>query len=126
MVGQLGTFLGPMGVTVDSFVAVINVNSLSQFKIDENEVEKIFTLPVSFFADNKPDEYEYRLEMHPHYINEKGEKVELFPVERLGLPIKYSKPRRGKSHKVYIYKTEPDIVWGITAALIREVVKLIS
>jgi len=120
IIGQLDTFVGPMGVTVDSFIGEIKINSLDEFTIDKNEVEKVFTIPVSFFANNKPEEYQYQLEMHPHYIDEKGEKVELFPVEKLGLPLRYSKPRKGKNHKVYIYKTEPEIVWGITAALIRE------
>jgi len=121
--GCLGTFIGPMGVTVDAFIAVIDQTDIENINIDKNEVEKTFTIPVSFFVDNPPDEYHYRLELHPFYLDSQGEKVELFPVEQLGLPSKYSKPRTGKNHKVYIYKTGPDIVWGITAALIRELVK---
>lgn len=124
IIGCLDTFLGPMGVTVDSFVAVLDINSIDELNFDKNEVEKIFTIPVSFFQNNPPDEYKIRMEMHPSYIDEKGEKIDLFPVERLGLPEKYSRPRKGKNHKVYIYKTELDIVWGITAQLIREFVKL--
>lgn len=125
ILGNMHTFLGPMGVTVDSFVAAIDIEDIAELNFDKNEVEKVFTLPVSFFVENPPDEYKIRLEMHSHYVNDKGEKVELFPVEQIGLPAKYSKPRSGKSHRVYVYKTKPDIIWGITAALIREVVSKI-
>lgn len=124
ILGNLDTFIGPMGVTVDTFVALLEINNIDEIKTDKNEVEKIFTIPVSFFIDNPPDEYEMRLEMHPYYVNGEGKKVELFPAEQLGLPEKYSKPRRGKNHKVYVYKTKPDTVWGITAKLILEFVKL--
>lgn len=122
VVGCLGTFIGPMGVTVDSYVAVVDIDDIGELKFDKSEVEKVFTIPVSFFEENPPDEYKIRLEMHSHYVNDKGEKIELFPVEQIGLPAKYSRPRSGKSHRVYVYNTKPDIVWGITAALIRELV----
>ena len=126
VLGAMHTFLGPMGVTVDSFVALFDIENADELNFDKNEVEKVFTMPVSFFVNNPPDEYKIRLEMHSHYVDDKGEKIELFPVEQIGLPAKYSKPRSGKSHRVYVYKTQPDIIWGITAALIREVVGKIS
>ncbi|HKI78487.1 MAG TPA: CoA pyrophosphatase [Ignavibacteriaceae bacterium] len=126
ILGSMHTFLGPMGVTVDSFVALFDIKKIEDLDIDKNEVEKVFTVPVSFFEKNQPDEYKIRLEMHSHYVNDKGEKIDLFPVEQIGLPAKYSKPRSGKSHKVYVYKTKPDIIWGITAALIREVIGKIN
>jgi peroxisomal coenzyme A diphosphatase NUDT7 len=126
ILGTMHTFLGPMGVTVDSFVALFDIKNIGDLNFDKNEVEKVFTVPVSFFAENPPDEYKIRLEMHSHYVNDKGEKIDLFPVEQIGLPAKYSKPRSGKSHKVYVYQTKPDIIWGITAALIREVISKIN
>jgi 8-oxo-dGTP pyrophosphatase MutT (NUDIX family) len=54
-IGYLDTFVGPMGVTVDSVIAKLELSDLSQVKYDENEVEKIFTVPVSFFSENPPE-----------------------------------------------------------------------
>ena len=53
IIGSMGTLVAPMGVTVDSFVGVLNINSLNVLKIDENEVERIFTIPVSYFSEIK-------------------------------------------------------------------------
>jgi len=39
--GCLGTFIGPMGVTVDAFIAVIDQTDIENINIDKNEVEKI-------------------------------------------------------------------------------------
>ncbi len=122
IVGALDTFVGPMGITVDSFIALLNVRDLSEFNFDKNEVEKIFLVPLTFFIENEPEKYKMRLELHSYYLNERGEKVDLLPVKQLGLPERYAEPRQGKKHNVYVYKTEKEIIWGITAALIYELI----
>lgn len=124
-IGCLDTFVGPMGVTVDSIIAKLKIKDITGINYNKNEVEKVFTVPVSFFLENHPETYEMRLELHSHYLNSKGEKIDLLPVKQLGLPERYSKPRQGKKHTVYVYKTENEIIWGITAALIFEFINKI-
>ncbi len=126
IIGNLDTFVGPMGITVDSFIALLDVTDLSTLNFDKNEVEKIFLIPVSFFIENQPETYKMRLELHSYYLNEKGEKIDLLPVKQLGLPERYAEPRQGKKHNVYVYKTKDEIVWGITAALIYEFITKIK
>ena len=122
-IGCLDTFVGPMGVTVDSVIAKLELADLSEIKYDKNEVDKIFTVPVSFFIENPPEVYSMRLELHTYYLNDEGKKIDLLPVKQLGLPQRYSEPRKGKKHNVYVYKNNDEIIWGITAALIFEFVK---
>lgn len=126
IIGNLDTFVGPMGITVDPFIAILDVPDISTLKFDKNEVEKIFLIPVSFFIENQPEIYKMRLELHSYYLNEKGEKIDLLPVRQLGLPELYAEPRQGKKHNVYVYKTKDEIVWGITAALIYEFITKIK
>lgn len=126
IIGNLDTFVGPMGITVDPVIALLNIKDLSTLNFDKSEVEKIFLTPVSFFIENEPEIYTMRLELHSYYLNEKGEKVDLLPVKQLGLPEHYSEPRQGKKHNVYVYKTEGEIIWGITAALIYEFITKIK
>ena len=122
-IGYLDTFVGPMGVTVDSVIAKLELADLSEIKYDKNEVDNFFTVPVSFFIENPPEVYGMRLELHTYYLNDEGEKIDLLPVKKLGLPQRYSEPRQGKKHNVYVYKSNDEIIWGITAALIFEFVK---
>lgn len=123
VLGRFDTFVGPMGVTVDPVVALLDIDSLASLNIDHNEVEKVFLVPVSFFFKNEPKIFHIRVEAKPYYINERGEKVVLLPVKELNLPERYSKPWIEKNQPVYVYETDEGVVWGITAVLIKAFVK---
>ncbi len=123
VIGILDTLIGPMGVTVDSFLGVINIKDISLLSFDKNEVEKIFLLPVSFFNRNEPEKYHVRMEINPTDIDKNGERVNTLPVKELQLPDRYSKTWRGRKHQVLVYKTSEGIIWGITAALIYEIIQ---
>ena len=109
-----------MGVTVDSFIAELKINSISELKIDNKEVEKVFAVPVSFFQNDPPEIYYVRMEFHSSYVDQDGISVELFPVKELNLPKRYHSPWGGIKHKVLVYKIGNEIIWGITAALVNE------
>ncbi len=123
VIGILDTLIGPTGVTVNSFIGVINNNNLMDLNFDLNEVEKTFLIPVSFFVNNEPENYFVRMEIHPSEIDKNGIKFSTLPVKDLQLPDRYSKPWRGGKHKIFVYKTPEGIIWGITAVLIHEIVK---
>jgi 8-oxo-dGTP pyrophosphatase MutT (NUDIX family) len=124
--GKMGTLVAPMGVTVDPFVGILKTASTEKLKIDLTEVEKVFTIPVDHFIKNKPDEYFVRLEVHPFYLKENGDREELLPVEKLGLPKKYSSPWKNGKHRVLVYKTEEAVIWGITAEIVYEFCRILS
>jgi 8-oxo-dGTP pyrophosphatase MutT (NUDIX family) len=126
IIGSMGTLVAPMGVTVDSYVGVLNIPNLNVLKIDENEVERIFTIPVSYFAESKPSEYSVRLEVHTQKRSEGGGMIDMFPVKNLKLPKRYEKPWKGREHRILVYETNEEIVWGITAELVYEFCKLID
>ena len=125
VIKKFGTLVAPMGLTIDTFLAFINITSLSELKIDQTEVEKIFTIPVSFFLENKPDTYYINVRAHPYEDDEDGNKIELLPVKKLGLPNRYADPWRKARHRVFVYNTPGEIVWGITAEIVYEFCKLI-
>jgi len=125
IIGGMGTLVAPMGVTVDPFVGKLNINSIEELKIDYKEVEKLFTIPVSFFLENQPDTYYIDVRAHPYDVDDEGNKIELLPVKKLGLPNRYADPWRKARHRVLIYNTPGEIVWGITAEIVYEFCKLI-
>ena len=125
IIGGMGTLVAPMGITVDPFVGILNINSVEDLNIDTKEVEKVFTIPVSFFLENKPDTYYINVRAHPYDVDDEGNKIELLPVKKLGLPNRYADPWRKARHRVFIYNTPGEIVWGITAEIVYEFCKLI-
>ena len=114
-----------MGVTVDPFVGLLLINDLNELSIDKNEVEKIFSVPIEHFLNKKPDEYTVKLEVHPSYIDEKGKEIELLPVQKLGLPPRYSKPWKNGFHRVLVYNSTEEVIWGITAEIVFELCRMI-
>lgn len=122
IIGNIDVLVGGMGVTVDPFLAEIRIKNIDKLQYDKNEVEKIFLIPVSFFYDTPPEIYYLKTLVHPYYINETGERIDLFPAKELDLPERYLKPWGGGRHKVYAWRTPEGTIWGITAALITEVI----
>jgi len=124
VIGQLGILQVP-GVVVNAFVAEVDLDDINKISFDKTEVEKIFTVPVSFFKENPPETYHINLEAHPYYIDESGKKIDLLPVEKLNLPPRYSKPWGRFKRKVYVYRFNDEVIWGITAALVKKVVEIV-
>lgn len=127
IVGRLDTFISPMGATIDAVVGVAEIESLEEIKLNKSEVDYFFTIPVSFFIKNKPEQYQVGVTFSTKGRDQTtGEEIELLPVKKLGLPDHYAQPWRGQRFKVYVYHTDKEIIWGLTARFVRDFVKKID
>ena len=123
VVGQLDTLVSPRGLIVECFLAVLKIESLHSLTIDKTEVDEVFTVPISWFKNNPPEIYRTRVEMQSSYIDENGRENVLLPVDEIGLPPKYKENRSEYMHRVVVYRTQPDIIWGLTAAVVENTIK---
>jgi coenzyme A diphosphatase NUDT7 len=119
--GQLDTIVAAMGITVDSFLAVLTIKSPDELRINKAEVETVFTLPLSYFKKTTAEEYQVRLEIQPSFIDENGKEIVLFPTKALGLPERYHHSWGHKQYGVLVYKTHKGVIWGLTAQIIHEI-----
>ncbi len=126
LLGRLDTFVAPHGVTIDPFVGILHVDNPDDCSIATNEVERVFTVPMSYFEQNPPDEYRLRVEVQPSYVDEHGVEHILLPAKELGLPERYATPWEGRQYQVFVYKTSEEIIWGITAKLIYDLVQRVT
>lgn len=124
--GRLDTLVTPYGACVDVYIGRIFENSPEDYSPNPDEVYKIFTVPVSFFRKHPPEIYSVRVRIHPSWADREGGHMDLLPSEKLGLPERYKSPWDGGMHPVLFYRTEPTPVWGLTARIVREVVKLLD
>lgn len=122
VIGTLDTIIAPMGATVDAFLGIVNIGSLDDLRISPEEVEKVFSVPVSYFEDTEPEAYKVNLIVHPSYTNHAGEEVISFPAKELGLPERYSRPWGNVMSNIFVYRVAGETIWGITARLIRDVI----
>ena len=126
VIGKLGTMIARSGVSIDAFVAELNIKTLEELNIDSNEVERIFSIPVSHFIINKPSKYFVKVKAYPFEKKSDGEVIESFPAEKLNLPPRYSRPWDGGSQRILVYETKEETIWGITAELVFEFCKLLE
>jgi 8-oxo-dGTP pyrophosphatase MutT (NUDIX family) len=123
VIGRLDTVLTPQGVTIDPFLGILDIKNIDELSIDKNEVARVFILPMSHFENTNPEEYRVRVEVHSSYIDQYGHQKILLPVEELGLPERYLKPWGGREYWVLVYKTSEEIIWGMTAGIVYELVQ---
>jgi len=121
VIGELGTLIIPGSVIVEAFVGRLNISSINELDLNYDEVERVILIPLKFFIENPP-----RVEMLSsqtlHSFEKDGELYE-FPAKELNLPPRYHKPWSGKPREVYFYEWENEVIWGITAELIVELVE---
>ncbi len=110
-----------MGAIISCFLGELKIENLSQLNINKDEVERIFSVPLKWFIDNPPAEYDVHMEIKPKYTDDEGNEVILLPVEELGLPDRYNKPWGLKNHKIFAYIVEGETIWGITAQIVRHI-----
>ena len=117
VIGKLDILFGPRGVLVEPIVAEVKISNLDELVIDKSEVEKVFCVPLSFFENNEPEVFKIHSTVTHKSYNAKGEEEELI------LPKNYGNDTYYKSIRdVLVYKTHGEVIWGITARLVSEIV----
>jgi len=122
VLGKLGTIIIPTGVLIEVYVGEI-LCKVEDFNINLKEVDEVLIVPVDYFKNNPPKLERIAVQMDPHYELD-GERME-FPAKYYNLPEKYHKPWNGRDREVYIYEYCGEIIWGITADIIYEIVNKI-
>lgn len=121
--GKFGLLLTPFGALIEVHIVELLLTKIEELDYDKTEVEKIFSLPLKFFLENEPEVFYAKSQVIPNYIDNNGNVIELFPAKKYNLPERYSKPWGTHKHRILVYKTEPEIVWGITAEIIYDFIK---
>lgn len=126
VLGRLNSVYSPVGLMVDGYLGVVDIKSLSEIQINHSEVEYIFSVPVSFFENKRPEKYHVQIKAHPYITDENGKENVLLPSKQLKLPEVYSKAWGNSTYGIYVYKYKEEIIWGLTARLIVDAIERIG
>src|SRR5699024_10185248 len=80
------------------------VQAVEDYQINQDEVQEVFTVPLTFFMENEPDLYDVHLEVKP----EKD-----FPYDLIHNGKEYGWRTRTIQEQFFIY--EGRVIWGLTA-----------
>lgn len=125
ILGPINYYLAPAGILIYPYVGLLDIASEEELEPNQ-EVEKLFTVPLKWFLNNKPEKYYAAIEVKPHFENEEGIIEKLLPVKELGLPKRYLTSWDTRKHRIFVYNVKDYKIWGMTAELIRELVRLIK
>ena len=102
--------IGPDGATVYPFAGTLEGYNGTY---EEEEVDRILRIPLSFFLETEPERYPVDLVTVPR---------EGFPYERIPGGREY--PFRKKETEMLFYDYEGTVIWGLTAAVIDSYVRM--
>lgn len=108
ILGEYATQYELTSIAMHSVVGFVTSEELEQMKLNEAEVAEVFTVPMSFFAENEPYIYDYDV----------IQDVKDFPYELTGIRSDYRWRVGHKSTAIYHY--EDRIIWGLTAAFVKK------
>lgn len=107
VLAQGDTLYGQADFTIYSFIAEISEESYERIKIERDEVEELYLIPLSYFIENEPDFYRERYETN----------IREFPYDKVGIPPDYEW-RRG-TMRIPIYEYDDIVIWGMTAQFLN-------
>lgn len=112
IIGPGDIFISPFNLIIHPFIGKIT-GYKNTFSTDE--VAEIIKVPLEFFRHNQPEKFESKL------INELAQD---FPYEWIQGGQKY--PWAKGTYDILFYRYESWSIWGMTAQIVRSVVKLID
>lgn len=115
LIGELDYIVMPFNISIYPYVAYLNNIDINNLNFNKDEVESIFTVPISFFIQNEPLK-------HNLYINPTPD--ETFPYDLVQNGNAYNW-RTGK-YPVYFYNYKGNIIWGITARITKNFIDIIK
>ncbi len=113
ILGQLPKFIATLGMIIYPFVG--KIDSIDDLKLNFDEVESIFTVPLEWFKNNQP----------LHATMQVGHKPNNdFPYNLL--PNRSKDWQKRSEHLVYFYHYNNYIIWGLTAQIIKQFINIIQ
>ena len=111
VISPLHVKLGPGGAEVTSFLGILKDY---QDTFSEEEVERVFRIPVSWFIENPPDIYQTVMGV---------DRTAHLPLELI--PGGKDYPWKTIPYKVFFYKTREAVIWGMTAEFLYHYIQSI-
>ena len=112
---KAGCVVSHRDAIIHVFIGVIHIESPEDAAPNKKEVAELFTVPTSFFIETKPEIYQV------DSFTETGN----FPVKELKLPKRYYGTWANGKRNIYVYKYGNKIIWGLTAAILYELISLL-
>ncbi|MDQ0351472.1 8-oxo-dGTP pyrophosphatase MutT (NUDIX family) [Alkalibacillus filiformis] len=114
-VEYLGLLVTPFRLSVSAYTGFITLDSEKDFQPNPFEVDSIFTVPLSFFLNNRPE---------IHYINVDIKPDQDFPYNNIPNGKTYELQKVQYEEHFYYFKDY--VIWGLTARILNDFIAIIK
>lgn len=115
LLGELDYLASPFNFIIYAYAGILHAVDPAGLDFNRREVESVFTVPLTFFLENQPEQYEGQMHI---------ELAETFPYELIPHGKDYQ--WRMGVYPVLFYRYGEYIIWGITARFIRNFVEILQ
>lgn len=117
IIGQSDFFVSPIGAILHPFVG--RLNYYEKYNYNKDEVKDVFMVPLKFFKENEPETYRNSSQVSPSPD---------FPFEYIEkyMPNSENFKFLKREYEVYFYVYENRLIWGMTAAIIKNFIELMN
>ena len=112
VIAQMDTLFTPHQLKISVYMCELTDYEMT---FSEAEVAEVFTVPLRFFLETKPDTYTNTLVLTP---------PEDFPFDKI--PGGRNYPWRRGHSTVYFYYYKDYVIWGLTAYMMQSVVRILQ
>ncbi|WP_205842059.1 NUDIX hydrolase [Natranaerobius trueperi] len=112
--GELDYLLTPFNMIIIPYIGFLDTD-INNMKVNKTEVEEVFSIPINYFINNKPQCYNTKVEPIPE---------ENFPYHLIPNESEY-KFRNG-TYPSYFYLYQDKVIWGFTARILKNFIELYS
>ncbi|MBS4536362.1 CoA pyrophosphatase [Clostridium sp. D2Q-14] len=115
VISQTDYILMPFNIGIYPFLGIIKGIEFEDIDFNGDEVHEIFTVPLDFFLENKPKQYDMIIdpkvgEDFPYHLINNGKAYDW----RTGI------------YPVFFYKYKDYIIWGMTARMTKNFIDIIN
>jgi 8-oxo-dGTP pyrophosphatase MutT (NUDIX family) len=113
-VGELDYITNVSNFILYPYVGILHTD-MESLKINVDEVEEVFTVPIKFFIENEPEEHNisYITDIDKGFPFEKIPNGEFYKWRKIGYPVLF-------------YDYEGYIIWGMTAKITKNFISRIK
>ncbi|MDR5658012.1 CoA pyrophosphatase [Serpentinicella sp. ANB-PHB4] len=115
VVGELKPISTLFNTTIYSFCAINKNININKLKLNKDEVDSIFTVPLSHFIQNPPTMQKIDLSLNfsedfPYHLIQGGRNYDW----------------RTNFYEIYFYQYQNQVIWGLTAKILKNFIDIIT
>lgn len=113
IISPLDLYINHSNLIIHPYIGIIK--DIDNLCINKDEVSEIFTVPISYLMDYKPDEFENDVKIEVH---------DDFPYDKV--PNKQNYRFAVGKYSVLFYEYKDYIIWGITAKILENFLAILK